>query len=242
MPSPEYWYNVGKTEQSKFAGSGMQAVWVLGYVWDDGTCYLNFPSTKQYSNVAFASTDANEKYLTYFDAHGISVYLQVEPGKANVSDLIKIVMDRYGHHPCVVGFGVDTEWYKTPAYQDGKPITDQEAAAWYGVVSSYNPDYQLFLKHWLASHMPPTYRKGIYFIDDSMGFSSLTAMTNEFAAWGKAFPNNPVGFQFGYPDDKSWWKNYSDPFSTIGHSLVNNIPNAKGIYWVDFSVKDLYPV
>ncbi len=215
---------------------------MIGYVWDDGECYLNFPSSTSYSNIQFSKTDENEQYLNYFDSKGMKVYLQVEPGNANVSTLIKLVMDRYSHHPSVVGFGIDDEWYQFTSHTNGKPVTDQEAASWYSQISSYNKSYQLFLKHWLPGNMPPTYRTGVYFVDDSEGFSSLSEMTSDFVNWGKSFPNNPVGFQIGYPDDKSWWGKYSDPLRTIGHNLLNNINNTKGIYWVDFSVSDIYPV
>jgi hypothetical protein len=247
MPSPDYWYRVGADAQGKFDGSGIEGVWVIGCVQDDGACYLNFPSVAEYPDITFSEADENEQHLSYFDRKGIRIYLQVEPGDANVDDLIRLVLDRYSQHPCIVGFGIDAEWYRNPgdSSPDGKPVTDEEAARWYGIVRSYNESYRLFLKHWLVDHMPPAYRQGIYFIDDSMGFSSLDQMTADFALWGKSFPDNPVGFQIGYnfdPNDKDWWGKFSDPFSTLGHAIINRVPNAKGIYWVDFSIKDLYPI
>ena len=243
MPAPDYWYQVGAAGQSKLNASGIQGIWVVGGVWDDGSCYLNFPSSARYPEIDFANTDENERYLDYFDSKGVSIYLQVEPGMADVDTLIKLVLGRYGRHPCVAGFGIDVEWYRNPGggYQHGKPVTDDEAAEWYDLVSSYNASYQLFLKHWELDWMPPNYRKGIYFISDSSGFRSLNAMVREFKEWGQYFPNSPVGFQIGYPEDKSWWGNYPDPYKTIGRALIDSIPNARGIYWVDFTVRDLYP-
>ncbi len=241
FPDPAYWYNVGSNISSKFEGSGIGGVWVVGEAGDDGGCILDFPSSGNYQNISFSDADVNEEYLNYFDQKGISVYLQVEPGNANVSDLIKLVLDRYSKHPCVAGFGIDVEWYQDKQYENGKPVSDAEASAWYGQVKSYNESYKLFLKHWLVEKMPPTYRDGIYFIDDSQGFNSLSEMTDEFETWGSSFPDNPVGFQIGYEEDKVWWGAYDDPAATIGHDLIKNIKNTKGIYWVDFSIKDLYP-
>lgn len=51
--------------------------------------------------------------------------------------------------------------------------------------------------------MPPTYRDGLVFIDDSQGFESLEQLVSEFQEWGEAFYPFPVGFQCGYPRDKS---------------------------------------
>ena len=58
------------------------------------------------------------------------VWLQVEPGNAPVEELIHIVLDRYGHHSCVVGVGVDVEWYKSIDKPEGQPVSDAEAEAW----------------------------------------------------------------------------------------------------------------
>jgi hypothetical protein len=241
FPNPDYWYRVGSNISDKFEGSGIGGIWVVGEAGDNGGCILDFPSSEDHANISFSDVDANEEYLNYFDQKGVSVYLQVEPGNANVSDLIKLVLDRYSDHPCVSGFGIDVEWYQDGQYENGKPVSDAEASAWYSQVKSYNKSYQLFLKHWMVEKMPPTYRDGIYFIDDSQGFSSLHEMTDEFKTWGSSFPDNPVGFQIGYEEDKAWWGVYDDPVTTIGHDLIKGINNTKGIYWVDFSIKDIYP-
>lgn len=240
FPSADYWSGFAKLQATKFSGATTEGVWVIGGVWQGGICYLNFPSSTQYSNFAFANTDENEAYLDYFDTHGIKVYLQVEPGIANVDTALKLVLDRYSHHPCVIGVGVDTEWYMAPTYSGGKPITDAEAARWYGIVSSYNPNYVMPFTHWQTSHMPPTYRKGIYFLYDGLGASSLSDLNTYCVAWGKAFPNNKVGYFVGFTEDKKWWSGYSDPYYTCALNMFKNIPNTKGVYWVEFQIRDIY--
>ncbi len=241
MPAPGYWANFAQQARNEFSGSSMGSVWVIGGVWAGGICHLNFPSSTSYSNIAFDSTDANEAYLDYFDSQGISVILQVEPGNADIPTLIKLVLDRYSHHPCVKGVGIDSEWIKYTSYTSGKPVTDAEAAAWYKQVTSYNSGYKLALTHWMTSHMPPTYRTGMYFIYDGLGFKSLSELTTYASNWAKAYPNVPVGYYIGFQEDKAWWKQYSDPMNTVGHALLNAVPNAKGIYWVSFSIKEAYP-
>jgi hypothetical protein len=240
FPSADYWSNFAKYQATKFSGATTEGVWVIGGIWQGGVCYLNFPSSTQYSNIAFANTDENEAYLSYFDTHGIKVYLQVEPGIADVDTILKLVLDRYSKHPCVIGVGIDTEWYKAPTYSGGKPITDAEASHWYSIISSYNPNYVMPFTHWETSHMPPTYRKGIYFLYDGLGASSLSNLNTYCVAWGKAFPNNPVGYYVGFTEDKKWWSAYSDPYYTCALNMFKNIPNTKGVYWVEFNIRDIY--
>jgi len=66
-------------------------------------------------------------------------------------------------------------------------------------------------------------------------------MVSEFRAWGKAFTPAPVGFQYGYSTDKVWWQNLQDPPQDIGQALLKNVPNTQGLFWVDFTVLDVFP-
>jgi hypothetical protein len=240
--TPEYWYNMGKDASGKFEGSGVGAVWVIGYAYADGQCYLNFPSSAKSALITFSKTDENERYLDYFDSKGISVILQVEPGQADVTRIIQLVLNRYSHHPCVTGLGIDVEWLQFKDYPGGRPVTDGEAARWYSLVKSFNADYKLALTHYVTDKMPPTYRTGLYFLYDGQGFSSLDDMIEKYASWGKSFHDNPVGFYLGFPVDKVWWSQYSDPFYTLAHRTLASVDNTKGLYWVSNSVKDIYPV
>jgi len=171
----------------------------------------------------------------------VRVWLQVEPGHAPVEELIHLVLGEYGTHPCVVGFGIDVEWYQSTERPEGKPVTDEEAAAWLAAIRSHDPSDRLFLKHWEASKLPPTLRDGLLFIDDSQILPSLDAMVAEFAAWGRSFAPAPVAFQFGYPSDRPWWRQLADPPGDIGRAILAAVPNAAGLYWVDFTVLDVFP-
>ncbi len=240
-PSADYWSGFAKTQQAKFSGSSAEGVWIIGGVYEGGVCWLNFPSSTQYANMAFSSTDENEAYLDYFDTHGIKVYLQVETGQANVDQVIKLVLDRYKHHPCVIGVGIDVEWYMCESYSGGKQVSDADASRWVSLITSYNPSYTLALTHWQTNRMPPTYRKGLLFLYDGLGSGSLSVLTNSAMNWGKAFPNNPVGVYIGFNEDKAWWSTYSDPYYTITQNLFKNVPNAKCVYWVPYNIKTIYP-
>jgi hypothetical protein len=242
FPHADFWHSAGKSAAGKFPGSNTGAILAVGIAREAGKCFLSFPSLKKYSDILFSTIDENEEYLDYYDSAGIPVILQVEPGNANVSRLITLVLDQYARHPCVAGVGIDVELYKWTTNEEGKPVTDQEAAQWYDCVRSYNKDYMLGLTHWDASKMPPTYRTGLYFLYDGQAYGSLNVMKKYYTSWGNSFPNNPVGIYIGFQSDKSWWSEYSDPFYTLATTALACAKNTRGVYWVSYSVKDIYPV
>ena len=225
---------------ARFPGSVPGAVWIVGRLKGKGS-ELSFPGRSENPLIQFAAEDQNEETLDLFDRDGIETWLQVEPGHAPVEELIHLMLQRYGHHSSVVGVGVDVEWYRSIDEPDGQAVTDAEATAWLAAARSHNPSYRLFLKHWLAEKMPPTVRDGIFFIDDSQILPSLDAMVEEFAAWGRAFSPAPVGFQIGYETDRPWWKKLHDPPAEIGRRILEKTPNTRAIYWVDFTVLEVFP-
>lgn len=239
-PGRAYWLSVGQRMASKFAGAQGECIWIVGTLRDKG-CHLNFPATSTNQHITTASTDENEETFRLFDENNIRVWLQVEPGLAPVEELIRIMLSRYSHHKCIVGVGVDVEWYKSYNEPDGQAVTDAEAKGWLAIAREYHPQYKLFLKHWLIEKMPPTTREGIVFIDDSQELPSLQGMVDEFAGWGRAFAPARVGFQFGYITDRIWWKDLDDPAKTIGEAILANVPNASSLFWVDFTVIEVFP-
>jgi hypothetical protein len=239
-PGPEYWVSVGEQMAAKFPDAKPATIWIVGILDGEGT-YLSFGCDTDDPNIRCGYVDINEQVLTLFDEKGFDVWLQVEPGNADVDKLIDIVLNQFKHHPSVVGFGVDVEWYKSTTGPEGQPVTDEEAKRWVTAVRKHNPEYQLFLKHWEKEWMPPTERDGIFFVDDSQQFESFDQMVNEFAEWGEAFAPAPVGFQYGYPADKIWWQNLQDPPKDIGQALLDKVPNTRGLFWVDFTVLEVFP-
>ena len=239
-PGPAYWKRVGERMADRFSGSVPGAVWIVGRKKGQG-CELSFPGRSADPLIGFTNDDANESAFDLFDAAGFEVWLQVEPGNAPVETLIDLVLARYKHHPSVVGFGVDVEWYRSVDKPDGQAVTDAEARAWVRAARAHKPRYGLFLKHWLTEKMPPLAREGLTFIDDSQILPSLDAMVDEFARWAKSFAPAPVGFQIGYESDRAWWEKLRDPPTEIGRRILEAAPNTTGLYWVDFSVLDVFP-
>ncbi len=239
-PGPAYWASVGEQMASRFPDAHPEAIWIVGNFTGKGT-FLSFPADVKDTLITKTYVDMNEAALSLFDERGVRVWLQVEPGDADVVTLIHLTLNQYHHHPCVIGFGVDVEWYKTGAGPEGTPVDDATAAAWAEAVRSHNPAYRLFLKHWDYRWMPPTLREGIVFVDDSQQFESLEHMIAEFSQWGQHFAPAPVAFQYGYPSDRVWWSLLQDPPQAIGRAILDNVPNTAALFWVDFTVLEVFP-
>jgi len=245
FPSPTWWVDSIGSMASRFSGSTGEQVAVVVEVLGGGgrgNCWAHFPQPAgTWPNVVFDSTDLFEPTFAAFDAASIQVWLQVEPASCDVPMLIDLLTTQYGHHPSVIGIGVDVEWYRKDLSRYGKAVTDAEAQDWVTRTRAFNAGYEVFLKHWLIEKMPTSYRDGLVFIDDSQGHGSLDAMVTEFGQWGDHFAPSPVGFQIGYKSDMRWWKKFADPPSTIGNALLTRVTNTRDLLWVDFTAYAIWP-
>jgi len=241
--SKEQWENAA-TIMATQCDATPSIIWIVGgVVWDEENdvaakeTYVDFPGTSSDPYIEFNSYDAHESYLTHFDTTGVSVWLQLEPSHGSVDTLIELLLNQYGHHSSVRGIGIDVEWYRqSDAFEYGEPVTDSIATAWRTHIQQFNPEYQLFLKHWETEIMPQTVREDILFINDGQNYSSLDELTGYFADWGEFFKESSVGFQFGYESDQKWWKEYENASQYISEHLIQSIPNTTELYWVDFTL------
>jgi len=245
-PTPEGWVSAITHMASHWPGSIPSSVWLVGEIMYQGghkNCALHFPNPtpgQSYPNIIFDDVGINhEAYFTYFDTHGVYIFLSCEPAAADCLTLIDLCMAAFKQHPCIIGWGIDVEWLKDA---DGK-VSDAEAQAMETRLKSYKSTYTLWLKHWDWSYLPPTYRGSIIFNDDSQSLGSLNNMVTEFSAWANHFYPNPVHFQVGYKADKKWWSKYTDPMKTIGDALIAALPAGQqcGVFWVDFTLRTIYP-
>ena len=244
FPAAGGWQKAMEAMGSIFPGSTPAAIWIVGEMRKPGTCRLSFPSAGQaYPHIQFEGTDKHEPFLSDFDRAGVKVFLQVEPANADMPTLIDLVLNRYKHHGCVAGFGVDVEWHREADRPgEGMPVDDETAKVWEERVKSHNSSYRLFLKHWDQNWMPKTYRGDIIFVDDSQIFPNFEKLVEEFAmGWAEYFFPNTVFFQIGYKSDKPWWQKLNNPPETIGKAIAGRIRQSCGIFWVDFTLRDVLP-
>jgi hypothetical protein len=240
-PGPGYWARTGTEIAAKFPGAKPEAIWIVSRLKGRGT-EMSFPVPPGGDPlITGMGEDLSEPVLQLFDKLGYRVWLQTEPGWAPVDKAFHVMLDRYGRHKCVIGVGVDIEWHRSNNPDLGDPVTDEMARTWLAAARSHNPAYRMFLKHFREDVMPPTFRDGVLFVDDSQIFKSSDEMIEEFAKWGRTFAPSPVAFQYGYPSDKPWWSLMKDPVKEIGDRILAATPNTEALIWVDFSVRDVFP-
>jgi glucose/arabinose dehydrogenase len=249
FPSAQGWTNAMTTMASYFPGATPTGVWLVGEIFFAGANSgqgLEFPNPggSWDSRIRFQATDKHEPILDYFDTHGIKVFLQFEPGFAPIDQLFEVTYRRYGHHPSVIGFGVDVEWYHSSSDGGGNdPAGDAVVRAWNDKVKSLNPSYRLFVKHFDRGELPQTLRGDILFIDDSEQNGSYSGFLAEMKGFADFYNPAAVGYQFGYPSDRGWWSGLATPIpQTIGRALINQTrQNECGMFWVDFSLREVLP-
>ncbi len=269
FPEDSSWGFIMKNMVAKNSAQIPCGIWIVGHLDSrNGNCFLEFEKpdtmTTVPDHVSFLGDDPDWNYevndheatLNYFDVNGIKVMLQVEPGLADLPTLMDIVMQKYGHHESVIGFGFDIEWFNVPDDQNvnggetgyENKVNYELASSWNNQLKEYNPNYQLFLKHWLKDYLAETANDiidDILYIDDSQGFGyaddPLWEMEWEFADWASYFNPAPVGYQIGYEQDVDWWPNLDDPLENIAGSIKwaidqNESSQKLGMFWVDFTL------
>ncbi len=217
---------------------------VSGFLSESGKTRFEFEKPASYTastkNMTFKQPHNidHDRALSVYDRKKVRVILQLESGNSDISNALEVVFKKFGHHPSVLGFGIDAEWYfyKESKNKTGIPISDVEAERWVQKVLSFGQEYTLFIKHWKPDNLPPTFRhKNLWFLSDSQDFNSMDDILTEFRKWGEHYKNSSVGFQFGYIRDKRWWKKIRYPGKIISEKIINNIPNVKYLFWVDFT-------
>jgi hypothetical protein len=249
FPSPEGWGKALKTMAGYFPGSTPVGIWIVGRLHGRSTgISLEFPHPNDGVDYGplfnFSDTDKHEPYLNYFDANGIKIFLQIEPGFADVGKCIDLVLKQYKHHRSVLGWGIDVEWFQNAKSDSPNAIaTDALAKAWDARVKSYNPKYRIFVKHFRIDNLPLTYRGDVVFVNDSQEIGSLESFLKEYKEFAEFFYPNTVVYQIGYRSDKVWWGPLATPIpKTLGEKLASQTRQDCGIVWVDFTLREVLPI
>ena len=251
--------------ESKYEGSTGAYILIVGTMSGDDTCHLYFPVDGDYQYIESSEKDMYESYLDEFDKKGYSVWLQVEPGYADLVTLAKLVLDRYGKHSCVKGFGIDVEWHRPQSGSDrGTKLTADKAKKVLNTIRTYNSEYTLFVKHWIKNYLPKGI-DGLIYINDSQNYLDIDfdieditdeiiksfttrqikeateSMREDFTEWAEYFSPCPVMFQIGYERDKPLWKQYTDPAKEFGEYVVGGCSSGNdiGVIWVDFTLSEV---
>ena len=185
-----------------------------------------------------AGTLDHQRALGAYDGAGIKAIIQLESGNADVMRCLEVAHQVLGHHPCVIGYGIDAEWYfhREAPGRDGRPIAAAEARAWLEKTLSFNKDHIFFIKHYSTKNIPEMIcHPQLVLLDDSQDFESEKLLMADFTLWASKAAITSVGFQIGYPKDRRWWSALKDPPATLGTDILVKIPSCKYLFWVDFT-------
>ena len=268
-PSPAKTASLIEKMQGYYNNSTGAIILIVGVMHGDDGCKLSFPTSSSYSDSHVEDSDEDEYagLLNELEKRGASVWLQVEPGDANLVKLAKEVMNHYKGYTCVKGFGIDVEWY-CPAgtHGWGTKLDSSLANEVLTAVQNIKSEYTVFLKHWDYRWLPSG-KEGFIYVNDSQNFLDLDedmdddeiealvntisisdandaaqTMQNDFADWASHFAPYPVMFQIGYQKDKPIWKKlFSNPARELGEYLVSGCKSGNdiGIIWVDFTLSEV---
>ena len=156
--------------------------------------YVPFPFEKKGYIYSDDGTDQVEPYLDQFDKDGRKVILSIQPNGAEVTDLIDIILLRYGHHKNIIGVNIDMEWKLT-----GNPnhLNDKERDIWLNKIQSYNPEYKLFLTNFKDYTYFPHDAKDLVILYDGQG--SQNNILKEYKELASHFSS--IGLYTGYDEN-----------------------------------------
>jgi hypothetical protein len=146
--SAKYWSDAAR----RFGGEYGVVDLVVAQANLDGFVYLPFPITSNNYLKSYSEVDDGELYLDEFDANGLNVILSIQPLNANITQIIEILLSRYGHHPSIIGVNIDLEWKESgvPNY-----VNNEERDQYLNELKKYNSDYRLFLTYFKNyTHFP----------------------------------------------------------------------------------------
>ncbi len=180
--------------------------------------YVPFPFENIGYIYSYDETDKVEPYLEKFDKDGLKVILSIQPNGADVSDLIDIILKRYGNHKSIIGINVDLEWKLT-----GTPyhVSNKERDIWLKKIQNYNPGFKLFLTYYKDHTYFPDDKKGIVILYDGQS-STQKELMEEYKELASHYKS--VGIYTGY--------NSSTPPTASYDSIMTAAPNTKYILHV----------
>ena len=202
----------------RFGGKNGIVDLVVAQAHENKLAYVPFPFEKKGYIYSYNQTDKVEPYLTRFDKDGLKVILSIQPNGADVSDLIEIVLSRYGHHRSVIGVNVDLEWKLT-----GNPnhVSNEERDLWLKRVQGYNPEYKLFLTYFKDYTYFPDDKKDVIILFDGER-ATQNEILKKYEALASYFTS--VGIYTGYSS--------SIPPTASFDSIMEAAPNTRYILHV----------
>ncbi|MCK7480228.1 MAG: hypothetical protein M0C28_25420 [Candidatus Moduliflexus flocculans] len=101
----------------------------------------------------------------------------------------------------------------------------------------------MFLKHFREDVMPPTVRDGIPFVDEQPDLHVPGPPGRRTRQMGPDLrPGARPGSNTATRPTRPWWGPMKDPVKEIGDRILAATPNTEMLIWVDFPVRDVFPL
>lgn len=157
-----------------------------------GLVLLPFPFQNAGYLHSSMQTDKVEPYLQEFDSEGLNVILSIQPSKADVPQLLSLLLSRYGHHKSVIGANVDLEWK-----QSGTPnhVSNQERDMWLSEIKRHGSSLKLFLTYFRDYRSFPEDTTDLVILFDGQG-DTQTNLLSQYKQLATHYSS--VGIYTGY--------------------------------------------
>jgi hypothetical protein len=185
---------------------------VVGQAQKDGLCYIPFPYNKgvpQGYIYSWATSDMAEPYLKQLKKDNRKVILSIQPNNASVSNVLDLILEKYGKYDNVLGINIDTEWKNTGIAEH---VNDTDRDAWIAKIHSYNPRYKLFLTNYENYTYFPSDSNDMVILYDEQNATQKTILNN-YQKIATHFTN--VGLYTGFPNSIPQHAEDSDIFENV---------------------------
>lgn len=234
FPSTEEWSEYLEViNKSSDKRSGEAILWLVGTYYREGVKF-NFPGDLASQNITFSNFDFNEKYLTYFNKNNIDVFLMIEPGSADIVELIRLVLEQYGKKNLITGVALDLEWYET---EDKLPASVIEEVL--NLMGSYNKNYSLLIKHWNINGFEKYDDERLIYIQSIEGLTNIPDINKRHKFWSRALYPNRVGVEVGFDSDREVWDPLTDPIGSYYSEFYQATGIKTSMFWNEQTLKEI---
>lgn len=242
-----FWLNTINTLSQNASGSTPAATLVVGLD-QNGNCVVRVPATNNVvtsdSSIVLTQDTSFDNLLTKLDGINARVVLEVQPGKAGLSNLANLVINAYGSHASVVGLGVDVQYKGTTSFSSSAYISKSDIKTLVSAIQSINPNLMLYVRAADADNISiDASTTDVVFVHDGKGYASSEDMVAALKAWASAFAPSPVQLTIGSPNDANWWcgADAASITSTLFNAALATGSNITGVLWQADGIVLVYP-
>lgn len=166
----------------------------------------------------------HEQFMEHLCNNNYKIILQFETGNYSFSELVKLADARFNNIKCLVGYGLDLEWY-FHSHKNilGKKPTEAIIRYWLNLIQSLNPNYILMIKHFRNDYFSTKIKSDkLLYVFTSQQYQSFGDYIKAVNEWAKQVKTLKA-IQYGYYRDEKWSDELQDPKLIIKLVLDNTV-------------------